>query len=176
MHEDPTAFETVLAWLYRYSETFDSLRKSTNPFTAIIPIWCLADKLIMPRLKDDIMDEIQGIAKQRKMVAIPDDVLAVFTSAPMGDTRLGHFYMELFVWAYCTHPGRWSPSIICTNAMIAQPSIVAACFHLIHLFRICGYADPRTKPRCSLHNHDLVAECDGPRVRPDRPPKRKADS
>lgn len=119
MHEGPTAFETVLAWLYRYPETFDTLRKSTNPFTTVIPICCLADKLIMPRLKNDIMDEIQGIAKQKNIVAIPDDVLAVFTSAPMGDTRLGRFFMELFVWAYCTHSGRWSPLIICTNAMIS---------------------------------------------------------
>ncbi|KAK5093995.1 hypothetical protein LTR70_008428 [Exophiala xenobiotica] len=117
LHEDPTAFETVLAWLYRYSETFDSLRKSTNPFTAIIPIWCLADKLIMPRLKNDIMDEIQGIAKQRNIVAIPDDVLAVFTSAPMGDTRLGHFYMETFT------PGQ-SRDAVCTTTIWLQSATV----------------------------------------------------
>jgi len=67
-NDNPDAFETIFGWLFRDPATFQRVRDDVNPFRAMIPIWILADKLIMPRLKNDIMDEIRNFAKQKDML------------------------------------------------------------------------------------------------------------
>lgn len=167
-HADPAAFKIIFGRLYRHPDTFRSIRSDSKPFAAVEPVYQLANELTMPRLKNDIVDEIQELAKTKNIIPTPDGMLGLWKHLHVDDP-LFQLYSKTFAWSYCTSPSSWPLSILGRGAMVTEPRIAIVCMESLRQFSISRYGDPRQAPRCMFHDHDLVAECTAHRLTEDTP-------
>lgn len=106
------------------------------------------------------MDEIRGIAKHRDIMAVQHDIVAAFEIGHANFDKLSVFYIKLYVWGFCSQPVRMSKA----GEEFSSARVNTICMVLVQQFMIKGWSDPREGSSCEWHTHDLIKDCEGPRV------------
>ncbi len=152
--DDPKAFELVASWLFRDLDIVKTVKEAKLDFVAT---YKLADKLLMAQLKNDLLDGLRGHYKNRRL-ATTLDTLNFFHRMGVKGGPLYRFFLDLYVWSYCTAS---DTDIVRKNSTegLANEEVMRDCLLKIQENIRKKWEDPRRDGACVYHDHSDGSRC-----------------
>jgi len=151
-------FAAVVNWLYRESKVvkYDASRTATDRITSA---YKLADKLIMPQLKNHLMDLLRELWKEQNLYHALESIekLSLFNVA--GD-KLYDFTLKMYVWILSTQPRTIAQKATAEAGTFANAALMQDLFTMVREYNSQKWDDPRFVVGCHWHDHSDGSKCE----------------
>lgn len=156
--DDPEAFNVVVSWLYKESTALAFLDSTDSLTYSMVGPYKLADKLMIPELKNALIDRLRQKLKVRDRLMGPDQLKKI-RQADLLHSSLYEFSIRQFAWTYCKLPKILYQQKEQDDALDADLELARECLSMTQKFLVDGWEDPRMEKGCVYHDHSDGSEC-----------------
>lgn len=148
--EDPKAFDILVDWMFR--GVLPSILKIS--YTKLANVYCLADFLIMPQAKNEVVDSILRLWAPKKTCLNMNGLRHIHDGGAF-ETPLFDLAVRSATRCFMVH----GTTATLTDELIGYPHVMLALLKSIDQWRVKSWEHPTLEDKCTWHNHKDGGKC-----------------
>lgn len=157
--DNPGAFGTIVSWLYKESEALNIFNCAKNASNDVREPYKLADKLLMPAFKNDLMDKLRQQLLVEGLVVGPSHIKTI-RDAGLAHSTLYNLSLRQCAWTMCNLPNIFSNLEGEQKPLKTDADVAQACLLAVQSCLVEKWIDPRLEIGCVYHDHSDGSKCE----------------